>query len=226
LNETGASILRNLQAVAAEREIRAGEPSLAERVSALKRFQHARFARTYADLMADRRYASATVFFLEDLYGPTDFSERDAQFARVVPALVRLFPREVLETVKDLSALHALSEQLDTAMARALQSTSLDGQSYGRAWRQVGDALSRETQIQLIIALGTAIDRYTRNRLLRHSLRVMRAPAQAAGLTVLQRFLETGFDTFRSMGGAGDFLQIIAHRERALAAKLFSGGSV
>jgi len=38
----------------------------------------------------------------------------------------------------------------------------------------------------------------------------------------LQRFLETGFDTFREMRGAEFFLQTIAGRERSLAAQLFS----
>ena len=52
-----------------------------------------------------RRRASS----LDELYGPQDFSDRDAQFARVVPALVRLFPQELVETVAVLARLHALS---------------------------------------------------------------------------------------------------------------------
>jgi hypothetical protein len=58
-----------------------------------------------------------------------------------------------------------------------------------------------------MLAVGTALDRYTRNPLLRHSLRLMRGPAQAAGLGVLQAFLERGFDTFGEMRGATEFLQ-------------------
>ena len=51
----------------------------------------------------------------------------------------------------------------------------------------------------------------------------MRGPAAAAGLGALQGFLERGFDTFREMGGAREFLAVIANRERALAAALFGG---
>ena len=64
-----------------------------------------------------RATRGAARFFLDDLYGPRDFSERDAQFARIVPALVRLFPHEIVGTVQALAALHALSERLDSAMA-------------------------------------------------------------------------------------------------------------
>jgi hypothetical protein len=226
LNPSAESILLSLHAVAAERAARTADPVFAERVAAVKAFQHARFAHTYADLLADPRYTKAATFFLEDLYGPTDFSDRDTQFARIVPALVRMFPREIVGTVADLGSLHALSERLDSAMARELQTPSIDDRNYGQAWRQVAEPGSREQQIALMLAVGTALDKYTRNPLLRHSLRLMRSPARAAGMGALQHFLETGFDTFRAMGGAQEFLRTIAQRERALAERLFAGGDV
>jgi hypothetical protein len=37
----------------------------------------------------------------------------------------------------------------------------------------------------------------------------------------LQRFLESGFDTFKAMGGAREFLSNIGTRERGLARALF-----
>lgn len=223
----GESILRCLNEVAAERQTRAADPALGQRVAAIKQYQHLRFSRTYADLLADKRYGGAARFFLKDLYGPSDFSERDVQFARVVPALLRLFPKELVATVAELAALHALSETLDSAMARALPlGSAVDGHSYAVAWRAVGESGARERQIGLMLSIGQALDRYTRNILLRHSLRLMRGPAQAAGLAALQRFLEAGFDSFRAMGGAQDFLATIATRERGLCAQLFDGGEI
>jgi hypothetical protein len=225
LNSSGERILESLRQVAAERAARVSEPALAARVAAVKAYQHARFERDYVDLLADARYSSAARFFLEDLYGPADFADRDAQFVRIVPALVRLFPHEIVETVAELAGLHALSEGLDTAMARAPWAGELNPDRYGQAWRWAGQVAAREQQIALMVAVGSALDRYTRSLLLRQSLRVMRRPAQAAGLGALQQFLERGFDTFRAMRGAQDFLGLIAARERALAASLFAGGS-
>jgi len=210
--------------VEAARAQRHGDAVLAAAVAAVKGFQHARFEATYADLLANPRYTRAARFFLEDLYGPGDFTQRDAQFARVVPALVRLFPAELVGTVLQLAQLHALSERLDSAMAAAVGEAPLDGRSYGFAWRMVGESEARRRQIDLMLAVGTALDRYTRSTLLRHTLRLMRGPAQAAGLGALQSFLESGFDTFKGMGGAGGFLATIEQRERALAEHLFAGG--
>jgi hypothetical protein len=219
--EAAASILAHLASVADERAQRAADPSLAARVEAIKRWQQQRFEQTYADLLAHPRYAGAANFFLAELYGPNDFTQRDAQFARIVPALVRLFPAEVVGTVDALAALHALSERLDSAMGRTLHDASVDAQTYAQAWQRCGDPPERERQIALMQAVGTSLDALTRNPLLRHTLRLMRAPARAAGLGALQRFLEAGFDTFRAMRGADEFLALIGQRERALAAQLF-----
>jgi hypothetical protein len=222
MNLQCSAILGHLDRVAAERRARAADADLAARVREVKRFQHARFEHSYADLLAQARYAKSARFFLEELYGPVDFTARDDQFARVVPAMVRMFPQEIVSTVANLAELHSLSEVLDTAMGRAIAAPALDAAQYGRAWRAVGRAPDRERQIALMLGVGSDLDRYTGRALLRHSLRVMRGPANAAGLGALQRFLEAGFDTFREMRGAEYFLRTIAERERALAAQLFA----
>ena len=215
-------ITGHLQTVARLRAGRQAEPALGERVQALKAYQARRFERSYADLLASPRYRGAARFFLDELYGPQEFTERDAQFGRIVPALVRLFPHEVVETVDALGELHALSEALDDATARHLPPGPVGAAGYAQAWQAAGRAPARERQIALTLAIGGALDRYTRNRLLRGSLRLMRGPAQAAGLGALQRFLEAGFDAFGGMGGAADFLARIGDNERALAAALFA----
>jgi hypothetical protein len=215
------TILAQLDIVERERAARAAEPELAQCVVALKAYPQQRFANTYADLLASPRYASAARFFLDELYGPRDFSARDAQFARVVPALVRLFPAEIVRTVQTLGELHALSETLDTVMARHLQGHSVDRDSYVRAWQRTGRAVDRERQVALTLDVGSALDRLTRKPLLRRTLHLMRGPARLAGLPALQEFLEIGFDTFKAMDGADHFLATVGLRERALAKALF-----
>jgi hypothetical protein len=222
---SGALVLAHLNQVELQRQARAVDPDWDAKVIALKAYQRERFILTHADLLADPRYTRAARFFLEDLYGPQDFGQRDAQFARIVPALVRLFPHEVVTTVESLAELHALSEALDGQMARALPATGIDSTAYHRAWQATGRPVDRARQIDLVLALGTQLDHYTRNRLLRNSLRLMRGPARAAGLGELQAFLERGFDTFGAMsatpGGSAEFLRRVESREQALMQALF-----
>ncbi len=226
MSDVAARILASLAAVDGERLRRSSKPGLAARVESLKAWQHARFARTHADLLADARHGPAARFFLDELYGPQDFTQRDAQFARIVPALVRLFPASVVHTVESLAQVHALSERLDSAMAVALGRGRLDRAAYVRAWQATGEPPSRERQVELVLEVGEAMERHTRSLVLRASLKAMRGPARAAGLAALQSFLETGFDAFGAMRGAGDFLRTIAERERALSARLFEPDAV
>jgi len=222
---SAAGIARHLEAVAAERARRAAAPALLAKVSALKAYQQARFSHTYADLLASDRYGAASRYFLDELYGPKDFSARDDQFARVAPKIARVFPDDVAATLATLSELHALSEALDTAMAERLEGVDIAPGRYIAAWQGVGRAADRERQIALTLSIAEQLDRITRLPLLRNALRLMRAPARAAGLGELQRSLETGFDTFRAMDGADEFIAFIGERERALAEALFGAGA-
>jgi hypothetical protein len=215
-------IAAHLGVVDVERQRRAREPGLLARVTELKDFQQRRFAHTYADLLASARYGPASRYFLDELYGPGDFSTRDAQFARVAPAIVRVFPNEVAETVAVLAELHALSETLDTATALELPEGRMTPRDYIGAWQRTGHAADRDRQIDLTLRIAERLDRITRMPMLRNALRLMRAPARAAGLSELQRSLETGFDVFKAMKGATEFIALIGSRERALAAALFA----
>ena len=219
-----SSILADLRLVAAERERRAASVDLMARVQAIKHYQQRRFSHTYADLLAAPRYAAVARFFLDELYGPHDFTERDAQLARIVPALVRLFPQAMVDAVGTLVQLHALSEVLDSRMGANLDGVDVDASRYIEAWCATGMVESRERQIALTLEVGTALDALTRKALLRNSLRLMRRPAHAAGLGALQTFLEAGFDTFKAMGGAQEFLSLIESREHRLADALFAAG--
>ena len=206
-------------------------PGIATAVAALKRFQAARFAGTYADLLASGAYGPAARFFLEELYSDRDYADRDAQFARIAHAVEKLFPRDVAETAAGLARLHALTESLDHAMARAIPLAGADDvPGYVRAWKAVGRRSDRQQQLETVIAIGREMTRLTRTPGLRLMLKMMRAPAAAAGLSSLQRFLETGFDTFATVakqrGGAEQFLATIHEREQRLMEFLFDSDPV
>jgi len=224
MSESVTAIVAHLRVVDAERQRRDQLPGLRERVTELKAFQQRRFSHTYADLLASARYGAAARYFLAELYGPGDFTSRDAQFARVAPSMARLFPHDVAEMVAILAELHALSETLDTETAMHLADGPVAPIDYVRAWQRAGRAPDRERQIQLTLRIAAQLDRITRVPMLRNALRLMRRPARAAGLSDLQRSLETGFDVFRAMKGADEFIALIDSRERALADALFAAG--
>jgi len=210
------------------RESAIRDPQLASAITAIKHFQSIRFEHSYRDLIAGGPFQAAARFFLDELYGHVDFSRRDAQFSRIAGTMQRLLPEQTLATAVSLAQLHVLTEQLDHSMGRAwiaypalLASTD----RYVMAWRAVGRQEQRLRQLRLVLALGQDLERLTHTTGLRLMLKVMRKPAQAAGLEELQRFLETGFETFSSMArqkpGVAGFLNVINERETAMVTALF-----
>lgn len=205
-------------------EERSAAPQLADALDRLAGWQSKRLNATYADLTREQRYASAMAFFQTDLYGPGDFSRRDADLARVVPLMVRVLPAGVVATVSRAMELSVLSHELDRALLLKLPaSVPLSVATYCEAYRASADRGARERQIALIVAVGLALDRYVARPVLRAALAAMRQPARVAGLSALQNFLERGFAAFRHVGGAGEFLAIVEARETALMNAIFRG---
>jgi hypothetical protein len=225
--EAAQTIRQAVARVTGLRATEAAQPGLRDAVKAIKALQGRRFAATYSDMMAGGPYASAARFFLEELYSDRDFADRDAQFARIAGAIEKFFPALVVQTAVNLALLHALTEDLDYAMALqwlAADPRQPDAARYVQAWRAVDRRADRLAQLEDVVALGEEMARLTRAPGLRTMLRMMRGPASAAGLSALQRFLEAGFDTFAAMAKAGlvpAFLKTIRDRESALIAQLF-----
>ncbi|MFN3842608.1 MAG: FFLEELY motif protein [Rehaibacterium terrae] len=194
----------------------------------LRRWQAARLATGFADLLAAPRTRPAAEFFLSDLYGDHDFSGRDRDVARVVPLMLRLLPPALLEALADAIALGALSHAFDLRIAEALEAEGggtleIDQVRYARAYRQVGCPRLRRHQIALIVRVGRTLDRAVHKQGVERLLKLSRLPARAAGLGELQGFLERGFAAFRRLDGAEDFLQVIAGREYEVSRRLFAG---
>ena len=220
--------------VSALRQASQAQPGLRVAINAVKRFQSQRFANTYADLLCGGPYKDAARFFLDELYGDKDYSLRDAQFSRIAGALQTFFPKHVVAIAVSLAQLHALTEELDHSMGVVWISDSSPAKTseterYRKAWRAVGRRNDRNAQLKDVIAVGHELDTLTRASGLRMMLKMMRRPAAAAGLSSLQVFLETGFDTFAQMNkrtkGAQEFLAIIQAREAQLIDGLFASQS-
>ncbi len=193
---------------------------------ALRAWQSERLARTYADLLDSERYAPAASFFLQELYGTHDATERDNEVERIMPTLEKLLPASGLRVLAHALEMDALSETLDNAMLAQLgHDTALDAVRYARAYRDCNNPAERARQIWLMSEIGHTLDHLTQKPLLGLSLQMMAGPAKLAGLADLHRFLSRGYQSFRHMQGATDFLATIAARETALMETLFSGGS-
>ncbi len=186
-------------------------------VNRVKLFQSKRLAQTHSDLLASPRYGLAATFFLKDLYGSHQIDQRDNELSRVIPVMQRFLPEPALAVIARAAQVDALSERLDQALAqRCAGSCLLSLEDYQLAYRQLHEQepAARDTQMGLIVQIGQSLDGLIRKPLLGGLLKTMGPAAHAAGFNHLHDFLTRGFNAFKHMNGANQFIQTIEQRER------------
>jgi hypothetical protein len=227
MSKPGAERLRGMLArnhAIAERVQQADFPQQA--FERLQQWQRERLTRSFEDLRRHEGYGPAVHFFLSELYGGLDFRERDQDMGRVMPVMIRFLPDRTLGTMSEAFELQAISLEYDMAMAawiRQRRVGRLDMARYGEVYRACSDRAGRERQIHLIRDLGYDLDKLVHLPLVNYLVRLLRAPAHAAGFGKLQEFLEEGLESFRALEDARWFVDTIYTREWASMEKLFAG---
>ena len=194
----------------------------------LQAWQARRLERSFEAFLRDPERRPAARFFLTDVYGDHDFSQRDADIARVLPMMQRLLPVPLLDTIATGIELGALTHALDLRMAEALHTLAprrraLDAALYAQAYRMAGHPRARAHQIELIRDVGAGLAAALRMPGVGTLLKLSRLPARAAGFGELQSFLERGFAAFADLGDARAFLADIHASEREVMRRLFDG---
>jgi hypothetical protein len=196
----------------------------------LSHWQTQRLLATYPDLAGNPRYGLAVEFFLEDLYGPKDFSKRDYGAARLTTIMAKVLPAHSIHTAALAMELNALSHELDHHLLRVLieeldMQDHITAEAYAEAYRRCDNYNKRKRQIELIRQIGDDIEitvaRHSRSIIT--ALRLTRMPSHLVGLGELHDFLERGFIAFRQMEGADVFLNTIVARETQLLDRIYAG---
>ena len=122
--------------------------------------------------------------------------------------------------------LQAISLEFDMKMAGHMDQKhldSLDMDRYCDVYRACSDQPGRKRQIQLIRKLGYDLEMLVRKPLINYLVRLLRAPAHAAGFGSLQEFLESGLVSFRALEDPAYFIETIYEREWSAMQRMFAG---
>lgn len=218
-------IIKHIHRVNALRDL-ANQLGVMPIIHQLQHWQCERLLVTHEDLAQQTRYQKAMAFFVDELYGPKDFSQRDADLVRVIPKLAKVLPDKAMNAMDDALSLNALSFDLDMAMAQYLQShfpkEPINRDNYALAYRNVGRMKDRAHQIDIISHLGDQLSDVIKIRGIGMLISLSRRPAKLAGLLALHEFLERGFNAFKALGDVQGFIQPVLVREKAIMQSLLS----
>ena len=202
--------------------------SLDPKVALLRDWQSRRLAHTYEDLLADERHRPACEFFLEDIYGPYDFSQRDHDIEQMYEFTRRFVPESMLRPLAVTVELHQLSETLDQHLLDVLLNQlgvtdTITPELYAEGYRVCDNYATRVYQIELIERICEHIDGIVRNPLTGPTLSLAKRPLRNSGHVALVDFLERGFTGFKHMRGSQHFRATIKERELHLLDRMYAG---
>jgi hypothetical protein len=220
MSDSIKQIIRHLHGVTTMREI-AEKANMLETIRGVQNWQCQRLLLSHQEMYQQKRFKPAVEFFVKELYGPKDFSQRDQDIARVVPKMAKLLPEKALASLASALHLNALSFELDFAIARKLQGITIDRESYAQAYRDCNNQVLRQQQISYIKTLGGDLTDLVKMRGISTLLTLSRKPAKLAGLLSLHEFLEQGFKAFKNLGEVSDFVDPVVEFEQALLIQLF-----
>jgi len=197
------------------------------KVALLRTWQSERLVRTYADLLADPRYQPACLFFLNEVYAPRSFSQRDRDMETVHDALQHILPDALIRPLALTVELHQLTEALDQRLIEVLTgrlgvTDTITPELYAEAYRICDNYDERVRQIDLVHQIGSRLDGAVRSPLTGGMLAVSKGPARAAGWGELTDFLENGHRAFKHMRGARRFLDTVREREKQILDRIYA----
>jgi hypothetical protein len=226
-----AQLLRQLQASDDIRHEDVAAAGLEPRLALLRRWQADRLAHTYADLLADKHAAPACQFFLSDIYGPRDFTQRDHDAERLHAILSRLLPAPMLKQLVDIIELNRLSAALDQQLLEMLfgplgVTTTITTEVYAAGYRRCDNRAERERQIDLIVKVLGEAAQGAHWPGVGPVLAAVGGPARKAGWVELYDFLKRGYEAFKRIKDVKGFVGTIEARERHILARICDGDPV
>lgn len=156
-------LIRGLKNEATAQRVVLPDGKLGEHLNTLRAWQWERLNRTYADFLADAEYHPACFFFLDELYAPRDFSQRDRDAEHILAILSRYLPQSALTLLSGSIYLTRLTNELDQKLLQVLleqsgQFKQIHEHQYVQAYVKCNNYDQRVEQINLVYALmGQAI---------------------------------------------------------------------
>ena len=201
-----------LQEVQTQRHLESDNPEFLKVKAEIKNFQVKRIQDANADILANPNTHDALTFFLTEIYGAKDVSQRDRDLKKFISSMEKVFSEDTLKVVVGAITLDALVEKMDNQLAQLLM-PGFTERDYMAAFSKT-DRAEREEEINLVESLGLSLCELIQIPFLGATLKVMRMPAKVAGLIGLHEFLEAGFTTFKKTKNAQEFVKTLAERER------------
>ncbi len=219
MNDSTKQIIRHLHGIRTMQEI-AEKAKLMATIRSVQAWQCKRLLASHQHMYQQKRFKPAVEFFIDELYGHNDFSQRDQDIARVVPKMSTCLPQKALQSLASALYLNTLSFELDFGLAKQLVNIEINRDTYAKAYVSCDNLANRQQQIDYIRTLGNDLADVVKMRGISSLLFISRKPAKMAGVLALHEFLEKGFKSFKNLGNVDDFITPVVNKEHEIMQQL------
>jgi hypothetical protein len=224
MSDCTKQIIRHLHGISTMQEI-AEKAGLMPSIRAVQAWQCKRLLVSHQDMYQQKRFKPAVEFFINELYGPNDFSQRDQDIARIVPKMSKFLPEKALQSLASALYLNTLSFELDFDLAKQLVNTEINRDTYAKAYTSCDNIANRQKQIDYIRTLGNDLAEVVKMKGISSLLFISRKPAKMAGALALHEFLDKGFKSFKNLGNVEDFIIPVVNKEHQIMQQLANPNS-
>jgi hypothetical protein len=224
MNHCTKQIIRHLHGISTMQEI-ADKAGLMTTIRAVQAWQCKRLLASHQHMYQQKRFRPAVEFFINELYGPNDFSQRDQDIARIVPKMSAFLPQKALQSLASALHLNTLSFELDFDLAKQLVDSEINRDTYAKAYVSCDNLAIRQQQIDYIRTLGNDLADVVKMKGISSLLFISRKPAKIAGVLALHEFLEKGFKSFKNLGNVDDFITPVMNKEHQIMQQLANPNS-
>ena len=207
------------------------QPDILSRLQDVQAWQKARMQRTHHKHFSAKQNQLMAEYFLNRLYGGTDFDALAAQIARLTRyahKAEKVIPENAIKTGTLGVELAILAVQLDEQVAIQLLQDyhphdALTDEMLRLTYLKLDQGEARLKQLALLDQLGMSLDKYMRSFVVYTAFKMCKGAANKYNFQVMYEFMQDGFLAMKPLKSAEKFVRDFTATERQIIDKVHSG---
>lgn len=206
-------------------------PEIFQRLQDVQAWQKKRMQQTHSKQFAEKQNLLMAEYFLNRLYGGTDFDALAQQIARLskyAHKAEKLIPDNAIKTGTAGVSLAILAVQLDEHVAMQLLQDyhpyePLTDEMMRLTYLKLDQMQGRLKQLDLLDQLGKSLDKYMRSFVVYAAFKMCKGAAHKYNFNVMYDFMQDGFLAMKPLKSAEKFVKDFTAVERQIIEQVHAG---
>lgn len=207
------------------------DPVLKQRLHDAQNWLKNRIVGTHQDLFNDSKNQLMAKYFINRLYGGSEFDDLALQIERLLKyahKAEKIIPENAIKTGLKSVGLAVLAMQLDEQVANQLlkdfpADQAIDDEMMRQTLIKLDQAKARQQQLDLLDELGISLDKYMRSFIMHTAFKMCKGAASKYHFELMYDFIGEGFVAMKPLKSAASFIQSFTEKERQIVENVHSG---